>query len=129
MFNFSFQPQNIFNNPFVSSDKKQSSHTHLAQRLDGSYIELNIDSTEEDEVSIIDPMPSWDEIREEPSFKELHSFSIAKTPTASDIHGRCIDCGKTITYKRSSNLAVVKRCTRCQSIHELTYETGHFAFI
>ncbi len=129
MLTSSFQPQSTFKNAFLSRKAASQLYTHLAQRVDGSYVELNIDSAEESESAIIDPMPGWDSFVDEPSFKELRSFSIVKTPTAHDAHGKCIDCGKTITYKRSSKPAVVKRCVRCQSIHELTYETGHFAFI
>ena len=94
---------------------------YLAQRVDGSYIELKADIKDEGDASVVDTLIDFDNSMAEYRVEELRAIDIAKNRLLEGCYGECIDCGEDISYKRLAVHPIAKRCIRCQSVHERTY--------
>lgn len=99
----------------------------MAQRVDGSYVELKGDIRDEGDASVADTLIDFDNSMAERRVEELKAIYAAKDRMMQGCYGACVDCGEDIDYRRLAVYPIAKRCLRCQSNHEHIYEGRRFA--
>jgi len=94
----------------------------LAQRVDGSYVELKSDIRDKGDAALAETLIDFDNSMAEHRVEELRAIDMAKHRMAQGCYGKCIGCGEDISYKRLAVHPTAKRCIRCQSLYERMYE-------